>query len=160
MLTRLVHVLRFLAEPDDVGTELRAFLALLAQLDGRVIYLVALARVPGAPCICEFTVHVQHARRTGALVQSVDVLCHDDNFELLLERRDGAMRRIRLGLPRLGAPLVVEREHHIGLSGPAFGARELDPGIRVPEARGVPKRGQPALRGQAGAREDGYLLTA
>src|SRR5262245_50274151 len=66
---RFFHVLRLLAEPDDVGPQLRAFLAFLAELDRCAIDAMTPAPGTRAARVCELTVHVQYTRRTCALVQ-------------------------------------------------------------------------------------------
>ena len=128
---------------------------LQAAVNGAILHRRAAAlRLAARPI--QLAVHVDEAARARALVQVVHILRAQKKpvAELRLQLRQREMRRIRLRLQAIGAPLGVKLPYQRRILLKSFRrAHVLHPMPRPQPVRRA-KRGQPALRADAGAGKD------
>ena len=133
------HLVGHLPEPDDVRSQgVRAAPGARGPVREVAVPAEALA-APGAPRRAQLAVHVHDLAQPGPLVQVVDVLRHHQQAvaEVVLEHRQGRVRRVGRHGGEGRAAGVVERLDDLGLRGVRLGRRDvLDP-VVLPEAVGV-----------------------
>jgi len=154
-----VHFEGNLAEEDDVRAEARTALAARDFVEGAIDGVVGDGRAAAlrfAAGLCEFAMHVDEARRAGALVEVVDVLRAEEEAvaEVGFELSEGVMRGIRHGGLSRGASGGVELPDKRGIAVKRFGSADVFDAVAGPESVGGTEGGQTALRADAGARED------
>ena len=119
--------------------------------------IVGIARRTG---FHQFTVQVQHLRRTGALVQIVDVLRNDAHGVVLFHLGQQLVAAIGARFHQLPAQAVVKLVDKIRIALPAFGRRHLFHGMGLPKSAAVAEGGEAALgtHPRAGEHHDLFLL--
>ena len=100
--------------------------------------------------------NLDHALRTGALVQAIDVLSHEQEVVAKpgLDRGQSAMARVWLHGLRLLAPKRIELPHQFGIAGEALGRSHVLDAMLFPQTVRVAERGKAALRGNPRAGQD------
>jgi hypothetical protein len=147
-----LHLVRHLAEPDDVRAQLAGGAA--RRTGGAVaeILLPADTLVAGeAPSGLELAVHVEDAASARALVKVVDILRDDQQlarpFSIKPSQRQ--VRRVRLHFLQPRPPRVVETLHERGIAREPFRSRHVLDAVVLPqpsEARKVAIRTRPKCR--------------
>ena len=109
-----------LAEKDDVRAQLGPVGGRIAQDDLVIADVDDLVRAVVAVVVAvlradfgQFPVQVEHPRGAGALVEVIDVLRDYVHVIVLLQTRDGDVRRIGFGILELLPALVVEIQHQL-----------------------------------------------
>ncbi len=100
--------------------------------------------------------HVEDAASASAFVQVIDILGDDQKLArpLRIEPRQRPVGRVRLHLPQLLTPQVVEFLNQRRIARKGFGSGDILDPVSLPKAVGAAEGGKAALRGDAGAGED------
>ena len=101
----------------------------------------------------QFAVQMQHLRRTGALVQIVDVLRNDTHRIVLFQLRQQFMAAIGARFHQLPAQAVVKLVDEIRIALPSFRRGHLFHGMRLPKSATVTEGGKATLGTHAGSGE-------
>jgi hypothetical protein len=152
-----VHVIGHLAEPDDVRTNLAGGAAGRAECPLPHRFRPGKASVAGqAPALLQFAMHVDEALRSGALVQVIDVLGHQQKIArpAPLQIGEGKVGGVRLDRAELGTACIVEIVHKSGIAAERFGRRNVFHPVPLPQAVRAAEGGDAAVGRDAGTGQD------
>ena len=104
----------------------------------------------------QLAVQMRHPRRSGALVEVIDVLRQHLDLEIPLQLRDGPMPGVRLGGEHLAAAFVVKFDHGGAVVRQGFGRADILDAVVGPQAVRIAERGKTAVGAHPGARKNDY----
>ena len=108
--------------------------------------------------LAQLAVQVRHARRSGPLVQVIDVLRHHLDLAGPLQPRDGLVRGVRPGGEHLAAALVVKPDHQRAVAGQRLGRADLLDPVIGPEPVRIAEGRKAAVGAHSGAgKNDDFL---
>lgn len=101
-------------------------------------------------------VQMRHPRRSGALVEVIDILRQHLDLESRSRLRDGPMPGVRLGGEHLATAFVVKFDHGGAVVRQGFGRADILDAVVGPQAVRIAERGKAAVGAHPGARKNDY----
>ncbi len=102
----------------------------------------------------QIAVKVYNVRRSGSLVEIVDIGCHERCVVSPLPVRDHQMGSVRLHCGKFGSSRIVERVYCLEIVCPCGVIAYVFDAVVVPQTAGIAKCGNTAISGCAGPCED------